>query len=110
MDDPGVDGADRLVVQAEPGQPAWFEILHQDVGAAGELAPGGEVVRVVKVQCDGSLVPVDRQGIGRHPVARGWRDPAPGVVPPRALYLDYVFAEIGEGHCSRPALPHPGEV
>src|SRR5258708_36936561 len=107
MDDPGVDGAHRLVVRAEPGQPAWFEILHQDVGPAGELAPGGEVVRVVKVQCDRSLVPVDRQGIGRHPVARGWGDPVPGVGAPRAPYLGYVCAGAGVGPRVVRACPTP---
>jgi hypothetical protein len=80
VDDAGVGPAHGVEVEAEPGHAARFEVLDDDVRAAGELAGGGLVRLVAQVQGDRPLSPVDPQEVGGHFLADRWH-PGPGVRP-----------------------------
>jgi hypothetical protein len=109
VDDRGIGGRDRLVVQAEPAQPPGPEVLDHHVGACGELAGDRHVVRVLQVERDGSLVAVDAEEVRRLAVAHRWH-PGPGVVAARTLHLDHLGAEVREQHGGVRSGQDAGEV
>ena len=59
VDDVRADRADRVVAAAEPFRGAGAKVLHHDVTPGGEGKQGLEPVRVLDVQRDAALVPVD---------------------------------------------------
>ena len=110
VDDGRVDGADRVVVEAELGEPAGLEVLHEDVRAPGELLRQREVALLAQVQRHRPLVAVDGQEVGGSPVPGDRRDPAAGVVAARALHLDHIRTEIAQQHGAVGPGQDAGEV
>ncbi len=109
VDDPRVGGRDGVVVEAEARETAGAEVLHHDVGAAGELLGERDVAGVLEVEGDGALVAVDPEVVRRDAVAHG-RLPRPGVVAGGRLDLDHLGAEVGEQHRGVGAGQDPREV
>ena len=54
-----MDRADALVVEPQPRDHAGTEVLHHDVGAPQQLAQRSDVVRVLQIQREALLAPVD---------------------------------------------------
>ena len=75
VDNRRVSRADRVVVEAEPGEAARLEVLHEHVRAAREFRRQREVAVVLQVERDRPFVPVDRQEIGRDAVVGDRRHP-----------------------------------
>ena len=67
--------------------------------------------RVLQVERDGFLVPVDREEVGRRAVRRSGRDPAPAVVAdPGLLDLDDLGAVVAEDLSRERARDDTGEI
>ena len=103
VDEPRVQGPERLVVEAEPGEAIAPEVLDQDVGVGQQPAQDGRAVRVLEVEAEAALVAVDREEIGGGPRpgldrADPWRTPAAGRIAVRWLDLDDVGTEVAEEH------------
>jgi hypothetical protein len=95
--DAGVGGRHGGVVEAEAGQATGLEVLHEHVGATGQLAGGREVVGVLEVQRDRPLVAIDAEVVRGDALAHR-RLPRPGVVTGRPLDLDHLGAQVGQQH------------
>src|SRR5262245_48105619 len=88
VDNAGVCRADRLIAQAKPVSHSRQKVLHDDVGAAGELEGQPGALRVLQLDGDPTLATVDGRERGAHAVAA-----QPGahiVASTRALELDHV--------------------
>ena len=115
VDDAGVLGHDRGVVETERGHEPGSEVLHEYVGAQGELARHGEVVGVGEVEGDALLVAVDREVVGRLHAAGAVvplrRPPRAGLVAGAGPFdLHDLGPEIGQVHGRQRARQHAGEV
>jgi hypothetical protein len=92
---PRVRAAQRAGGQAEPVGGAGREVLHEDVGAPQQPVQERDVVRILQVDLEGLLGPVEPHEVAGLPVHRL-------VVPPRevsgtrSLHLDHPGAEVGE--------------
>src|SRR2546422_7270772 len=107
VDDGRVCGAHRLVAEAQPLGDPGEEVLDDDVRAPRELEREAGALRVLEVDRDPPLVPVDRGERGAHAVTA---PRAQVVAPTRALDLDDVGAEVGhERRAVRPG-DDPREV
>ena len=105
MDEPRVQPTQRLVIEAEPREPADPEVLDQDIAALEQPAQDGRAVGLLEVEPDAALVPIDREVVGRGPgLARGRRRPDPrrspaaGRVALGRLDLDDVGAQVAQQH------------
>ena len=103
MDELGVDGVERLVIEAEPREPAGPEVLDEHVGVLERPAQDRPAVVRAQVEAERALVAVDREEIGRGPSAGGRiphprRSPAAGRITLGRLDLDDVGTEVGEDH------------
>src|SRR5205823_6964918 len=104
----GAGRAHGLVAQAQLGRHTRQEVLDHDIGAARQVERQARPLRVLQLDRDPALAPVDG-GEGRaHAVAA---PPGPEVVAaPRALELDHVGTEVSHEGGAVGAGDHPGEV
>ena len=85
VDEARVQPSQRLIVEAEPREPADPEVLDQDVAALEQAVQDGDAVGLLEVEPDAALVPIDREVVGRGPgLARASRPGRPTAVPSRA--------------------------
>jgi hypothetical protein len=73
VDDPGIQGANGLVVGAEPLHHARPEALHEHVGLSGEPLEDGLALGGLEVEGERALVPVDVGEGGTAPAVGGFR-------------------------------------
>ena len=94
VDDLGVELAHRGLSHADPLGHAGSEVLHDDVGGAGDAPERGQSIRMLEIQHDGALVAVVVQERRRE--AAPARRRLPGVISPRRFDLDHVRTLIGQ--------------
>ena len=105
VDEPRVDGAHRVVADADPGRGSRLEVLDQHVSGGREPLEEGEVLGVLEVEGDGALVAVPEHE--RRALALDERRGAPHVVAGGGpLDLDHVRAVVGQDH----RAPGAGQV
>ena len=122
VDQARVDGAQALEVQPVAGHVPDLVVLDEDMGVLHQLADEGLALGLGDVAGDGALVAVGAQvvggfgGVGAVPPPQKRRTPAAGVVATgvavagRALNLDDVGAEVGQGLCAPGSGEHAGQV
>ena len=111
VDDPGIHGAHGLVPHAKAIGDAGHEVLDEHVRAGGEVAEQPRAVRLLEVERDPALVPVDGGEDGAHARAPRARAPLAEVVAAlRALDLDHVRPQVGEQHRAVRAGDHAREI
>ena len=76
MDQARVQPSQRLIVEAEPREPADPEVLDQDVAALEQAVQDGDAIGLLEVEPDAALVAIDREVVGRGPGS-----PAPAAGP-----------------------------
>src|SRR5580693_9007208 len=97
VDDVRADRADRVVAAAEPVRGAWPEVLHHDVTPGGQGKQGLEPVRVLEVDRDTALVPVDLGEAVAFAVTE--RPHGPRVVAAgQPFYLDHIRPKVAKNH------------
>ena len=88
VDEPRVLGAERRGVEPEAGRHARPEALHEEVGVPREPLHDGEAVRVLQINGEAPLAPVDAEEVAGQPRQR--RGIAPERVALERLHLDDV--------------------
>ena len=97
VDQPGVDGAQRLPAEPEVVHRPGLEVLDQDVAPSGEIEDQRLAPRVLEVDRDAPLASVDREEVRGLAVGRAGRRPLPAVVSAlRMLDLDHLGAVVAE--------------
>ena len=101
---------ERRVIETELRQRVRTKVLHHHVGAIDETIDERAPVRMLEIERDAFLVPVDAQEIGAFAVEKR-RPPGACVVAfPRLFHLDDARPHVGQQHCAVRARQHAGEV
>ncbi len=95
VDQPRIDGAERLPVRAHARGGARAEVLDVDVGLLDQLAEHARVGRLLEVQGQAALAAVIGLEVRAIEAAA---EVAVGVADARRLHLDHVSADVGEHH------------
>ena len=103
VDDARVEGADGLVVGAQPLHDARPEALHDDVGVRGQLPEDRLALGGLHVEGHAALVAVD-EGEGGPPLRLG----VAGLAVAGRLDLEDVGAHVGEHHAGHLRRRHAG--
>lgn len=104
IDQPGIDLAEALVVQAKPAGDTGAEVLHHDIGPPGELFADFAALGCFQPEADGALVAVDGdEVIAADPGNIGVKTfahvhVAGGVAALGLLDFDDVAAKIAQHH------------
>src|SRR3989441_512082 len=106
VDEPGVDGAERLVLEAEPRRWSGPEVVQDDVGGRREPEQRAARGGVLAVRDQAALVPVAGEVERRHAGVSG-RPEAARRVAFGGLDLDDVGAQVAEG-LRGPGAEHDG--
>src|SRR4051794_38550838 len=106
MNKPLVDLAERGVVEAEAIHAARPEVLDEDVRSTDQPPQNVDAGRLMEIEPQAALVPIDRQEIRRDPLATGvaliGTDPRRPVAARRIAFrwldLDDVCAQVRQNH------------
>ena len=109
VDQTRVVALDVVVAKAEPVDAAGLEVLKSDVGSPQQRLRHREIVRILEVEHDRSLIAVDRQVVGGDAVLLR-RRPGARVVTRWALHLDDRGTHVGQQHRAVRPRQHAGEV
>src|SRR5680860_1580694 len=110
VDEPWVESSDRVVVEAEARRRDDRELPGCQHGAPDQRPAAAPSLGAGQVECDATLVAVDRQEVGALTLGGPGRAPPPGVVPARGLNLDHRRPEVAEQHRGIRTGEHAAEV
>jgi hypothetical protein len=96
VDEPGVQGAGRRIVETELGDGTGPQALHEDVGAADEAAQDLEPPLALEVEREAALVAVEGHERGALLAPEGRRPGARVVTAAGPLDLDDLRAHVAE--------------
>src|SRR5262249_17121253 len=108
VDEPGVARRQVVVAQPQSGHRPGPERLQPDVGPGAEVPGEGHRFRLLEVEGDPLLAPVDAGVVER--LALDERPEPPGLVATWRLDLDHPCPEVGQDHARERAGEDAGEV